>query len=116
MNVVYSNHPIQIQKNSIFLAGPTPRSKDVKSWRPDAHLENCSLVVFWVPRKFPDMPALTTNVEFGSYVRSGRMLYGRPNDSEKNRYLLYTKLTERVPHTNLNDLLKEAVDLVKWFL
>lgn len=38
MKVIYSDQP-QINSNdkhSIFLAGPTPRSKDVKSWRPDA--------------------------------------------------------------------------------
>jgi len=53
MNVVYAKEPIPWPKtcdewekhnwepNSIFLAGPTPRSDDVKSWRPEAleHLE-----------------------------------------------------------------------------
>jgi len=38
MKVIYSDQPPlkTPEKNSIFLAGPTPRSKDVKSWRPDA--------------------------------------------------------------------------------
>ena len=36
MKVIYSDQklPDKIDKYSIFLAGPTPRSKDVKSWRP----------------------------------------------------------------------------------
>ena len=33
MNVIYAREPIE---TSIFLAGPTPRSKDVPSWRPRA--------------------------------------------------------------------------------
>lgn len=29
-------HALQPLRKSIFLAGPTPRSEDVPSWRPDA--------------------------------------------------------------------------------
>jgi hypothetical protein len=150
MRIIYSNHPVEITQNSLFLCGPSPRSKDVKSWRPEAlkilgtleysgtiyvpewdsnvpkinyieqveweyaHLENCGLVVFWVPRKLDTMPAFTTNVEFGSYVRSGRILYGRPKRAEKCEYLdwLYTKVTTRIPHENLLELLKEAISRV----
>ena len=32
----YSNEPVKTYGRSVFLAGPTPRSKDVKSWRPEA--------------------------------------------------------------------------------
>src|SRR6185437_2708590 len=35
-------------------------------------LEGAGVICFWVPRKTPDMPAFTTNVEFGRYVGSGR--------------------------------------------
>lgn len=74
-------------------------------------LENCSAIVFWVPRELETMPAFTTNVEFGSYVRSGRAYYGRPDGSPKNDYLdwLYTKATNRKPHNNLHSLLTEVV-------
>ena len=146
MRVSYSDGPLVVTKPSIFLAGPTPRSKDVKSWRPEAieHLEDfkfpgqvivpeksdwtdtsyvnqveweyigleeCSLVVFWVPRDLETMPALTTNVEFGGYVKSGRILYGRPDYAPKNQYLdwLYTKHTYKIPSTTLYSLLALAV-------
>lgn len=153
MNIVYSNHSVYIQKNSIFLAGPTPRTNDVKSWRPEAlrfleeanykgtvyvpewdtalpqidfmkqveweyaHLENCKLIVFWVPRKFPEMMGMTTNVEFGSYVRSGRMFYGRPNDAEKCEYLdwLYTKITKHQPYNNLQQLMKDSASYADFY-
>jgi len=36
MNVVYANQPIPEAPRSIFLAGPTPRSREVRSWRPEA--------------------------------------------------------------------------------
>lgn len=150
MKVFYSDQPLtdfDKEVHSIFLAGPTPRSRDVKSWRPEAismlekmgykgqvfvperlvksekidyidqvewenfGTENCNIIYFWIPRKLPDMPAFTTNVEFGRYVASKKILYGRPNDSEKNRYLdwLYLKLNPtKVIYENLHELLKTA--------
>jgi hypothetical protein len=118
-----------LQPRSIFLAGPTPRSSDVKSWRPEAldylrrtgfdgdvlvperkdfkaqfgycdqvewelmGLERCSVVLFWVPRDMVTMPALTTNVEFGMYIKSNKIVYGRPQTAANIRYLdvLYQK-------------------------
>ncbi len=150
MKVFYSDQPLKDfnpKVHSIFLAGPTPRSRDVVSWRPDALLilekigykgqvfvperlvksekidyidqvewenfgtENCSKIVFWIPRKLETMPAFTTNVEFGRYVGSGKCMYGRPDDSEKNRYLdwLYKKLNPKgFVYNSLESLLLES--------
>jgi nucleoside 2-deoxyribosyltransferase-like protein len=36
MNVVFADQALTIRQPSIFLAGPTPRSADVSSWRPEA--------------------------------------------------------------------------------
>src|SRR5262245_24094695 len=36
MNVVYADQPVEFAPPSIFLAGPTPRTADVLSWRPEA--------------------------------------------------------------------------------
>jgi hypothetical protein len=73
-------------------------------------LENCSHIVFWVPRKIDTMPAFTTNVEFGSYVRSGRAIYGRPDNCPCNKYLdwLYNKVTGLKPYNDLHTLLSEV--------
>ena len=147
MKTIYTPEPVILEGKSIFLAGPTPRSIHVKSWRPNAlelleildfggtvlvperrdwatkfdylsqveweweGLENCLAIVFWVPRHLGTMPAFTTNVEFGSYVRSGRAYYGRPDNASKCDYLdwLYEKVTSRKPHNNLYELLMEAV-------
>jgi hypothetical protein len=118
MKVIYARETIE---PSIFLAGPTPRSKDVPSWRPRAlellegfkgtvyvpedrsgnvqfeyydqinwewhALETSSVILFWIPREIETMPALTTNVEFGMYAASGKIVVGRPPEAQKMKYL-----------------------------
>ncbi len=110
---------------SIFLAGPTPRNKDVSSWRPEAihilkqlgydgvvfvpetsdgnwkrsydsqieweetYLHYADVIVFWVPREFPNMPALTTNVEWGMWHDSGKIVFGAPREAVSVSYLEY---------------------------
>ena len=152
MIVNYSNEDVLKGEKSIFLAGPTPRSNDVISWRGEAisilekldfdgivyvperenddhsfdyinqvwwereALYNADVIVFWIPRSLPKMPAFTTNVEFGYWLskNSDKVVYGRPNDSEKNRYLdwLYEVETNKKPFENMESTLKEAVKMV----
>ncbi len=118
---------------SIFLAGPSPRTTDVPSWRPEAirllqeagfmgtifvpehrsgewhgdklaqmrweddcmHAADC--ILFWVPRNMENMPALTTNVEFGRWEGSGKIVLGSPETAVKNDYLLYHAYMNGVP-------------------
>jgi hypothetical protein len=149
MIINYSNEPAAKDPFSIFLAGPTPRKKEVPSWRPDAlkvleildfqgtvyipeyrdgfHegydyiaqveweykcLENAGVICFWIPRKLPDMPAFTTNVEFGRYIGKGNAFYGRPDWAEKKGYLdwLYGKATGRAPCVSMEELFKQAIN------
>jgi hypothetical protein len=74
-------------------------------------LEGCSTIAFWVPRRLPDLLGLTTNVEFGRYVGSGRCVYGRPEGAAHTKYLdwLYTKLTGRRLQATLRATMQEAV-------
>ena len=149
MIVNYSDKEVIMGQKSIFLAGPTPRSESVKSWRIEAceildklgydgvvyvpeystwtpkrnyddqaeweriALTASTVILFWIPRTLPDMPAFTTNVEFGYWIHTGKIIYGRPDDSRKNDYLdwLYKKDTSREPIANLNVLLDEAMRL-----
>lgn len=123
MHIVYANEEAPASYNkSVFLVGPTPRDKDVGSWRPAIiqlferlgydgviftpeprngwhhdyldqvewerkHLTLADRILCWVPREMKTMPALTTNIEMGTWIDSGKILYGRPDDSPKNRYL-----------------------------
>lgn len=79
-----------------------------------AGLNNCELIVAWVPRDMQAMLALTTNVEFGFWMgkEPNKMLYGRPNNAPHTRYLdwLYQKMTGRLPVDTLDELLLSAMD------
>jgi 8-oxo-dGTP pyrophosphatase MutT (NUDIX family) len=72
------------------------------------------LIVFWVPRELPAMPAFTTNVEFGEDYGNCRSLYGRPAEAQKCRYFdeRWEAMTGRAPHESLRALLAEAVALI----
>ena len=77
-------------------------------------LTKASIIVFWIPRSLPDMPAFTTNVEFGYWLHSKKIIYGRPDDAVKIKYLdwLYELDYNERPFNNLDDLLEEAVKKV----
>lgn len=85
---------------------------DQAQWEREA-LSNASVILFWIPREFPDMPAFTTNVEFGYWIHTGKILYGRPNEAKKIKYLdwLYKTDTNNEPYTNLEDLLNGSIEL-----
>lgn len=151
MKINYSDQEVIKNEKSIFLAGPTPRSLDVETWRKSAisilknlgfdgvvyvpelehdnrtfnydnqvwwereALHTANTIVFWIPRDMKTLPALTTNVEYGYWISKNpeKVVYGRPDDSEKNRYLdwLYQTETGRKPINDLSDLLKEAIKM-----
>jgi len=79
-----------------------------------AGLEKCSVIAAWVPRELEHMPAFTTNVEFGRYVTSGKLFYGRPELAPNNEYLdwLYETDTGRKPLDNLTELMKTVISHV----
>ena len=149
MIINYSDQEVIKGQKSIFLAGPTPRNKEVISWRINAckyieksgfdgvvyvpeysswkpladynhqvmwereALSNASVIAFWIQRELPDMPAFTTNVEFGYWIHTGKVLYGRPDKAVKNKYLdwLYETDTNKKPYTNIEELLCNSIEL-----
>lgn len=65
---------------------------DQVDWEATA-LDAVTAILFWIPRDVATLPGFTTNVEFGLYVRSGRVVLGCPTDCpnpERNRYLIWT--------------------------
>jgi hypothetical protein len=130
---------------AIFLAGPTPRSPDVASWRPDAvealrrrwldggdagrlvifvpeareggftgawetqvewedaSLHAADVIAFWVPREMGTLPGLTTNVEWGRWEASGKVVLGTPPDAPATRYLRHYADRHGVPTSDTLD-------------
>jgi calcineurin-like phosphoesterase family protein len=120
---VYAEEDIPLLGDKVFLAGPTPRSLDIESWRPEmiktlreagyeGHillpekrnleegydydtqvawesdaLDASDLIVFWVPRNLETMPGFTTNIEFGEWMKSGKIVLGYPFNADKMRYM-----------------------------
>lgn len=147
MKIIYAGDDIPKSfSKSIFLAGPTPRSKEVQSWRNEAieilknekydgavfipepkdgesypdylnqiewetkMLDACDCILFWIPRNMTTLPALTTNIEWGKYQKSEKIVMGFPEDSEHNRYINSEcdKLNISVSNT-LEDTVKSAI-------
>ena len=147
MIINYSNEEVKQGEKSIFLAGPTPRSNKVVSWRKQAikyleelnydgivyipeystwetrgnyedqvmwernALTSAKVILFWIPREIPDMIGLTTNVEFGYWLHSNKVIYGRPDNAEKIKYLdwLYELDYNKKPINDLKILLIEGL-------
>ena len=86
---------------------------DQAMWERDG-LSNATIIVFWIPRHLPNMPAFTTNVEFGYWLHSGKIIYGRPNEAEKIKYLdwLYKLDYNEEPVDSLEELLKICVNKI----
>lgn len=86
-------------EGTVFI--PTPEARfsgendDHEGWSYDGQISwECKArhmadqIVFWVPRSIEGkMSGFTTNVEFGEDINSGKIVYGRPPEAEKCRYL-----------------------------
>ena len=158
MRTVYVPEAVPFEGPSLFLAGPTPRSSEVLSWRPGAlkalehfrgtvyvpetrngrsqhsydnqiqwetdALTAASCILFWVPRElepdqngYPRMGALTTNVEFGIWLTSGKIVLGYPASAQKMSYLAWHARRHNIVIShNLKDTarLAEAMAYEKW--
>jgi nucleoside 2-deoxyribosyltransferase len=147
MKIYYSDQklPTEVTK-TIFLAGPTPRDSDTKTWRTEAieilkklnfngevfipepstgkflheytdqieweltAMKMADSIIFWVPRELKKMPALTTNVEFGYWINSGKVVFGFPENAEKIRYLEYLAKKHNVHcYNHLEEVVKESL-------
>jgi ADP-ribose pyrophosphatase YjhB (NUDIX family) len=68
------------------------------------------MIVFWIPRDLEKLPGFTTNVEFGMWMKSGKVVLGFPPKAPKMRYLETLGGWEGMPVFNtLADTLFNAV-------
>lgn len=75
-------------------------------WEEEA-LNQADCILFWVPREMENMPALTTNDEWGVWKNSGKVVFGAPPDAVKVRYQQYYADEYKVP---LADTLKGTLE------
>jgi nucleoside 2-deoxyribosyltransferase len=71
-------------------------------------LARSTVVLFWVPRDMEMLPGMTTNVEFGYWIRSGKVVLGYPEEAPKMRYLHHLANSHGAP---VAFSLKETIDL-----
>lgn len=73
-----------------------------------------SVILFWIPRNMQlGMLGLTTNVEFGFWLRSGKVILGYPENAEHVYYLawLLEKETGRIPFKTMEDAAIAAIKM-----
>jgi len=71
-------------------------------------------IMFWVPRNMETLPGLTTNVEFGMYASSGKVVLGYPPSAEKVHYLDRLARDNDVKvSVDLDQTVKDSIDLAR---
>lgn len=78
-------------KGVVFVPEPPPGEDwpeyDIQVRWEHQMLTAADCLLFWIPRNMDTLPAMTTNVEFGMFMRSGKLVCGAPNDAEHMRYI-----------------------------
>lgn len=73
----------------------------------DACLNTSDVIAFWIPRDMRTLPGLTTNVEWGRWESSGKVVLGAPPDAPATRYLRHYAVKHGVPTA---DTLERTMD------
>lgn len=80
-------------------------------------LNESTVVLFWVPRSLPDMPAFTTNIEFGMWLEKDpkKITLGWPKDAYKMNYIEYKAKEAYIPtHNTLEKLIEQTIYKTKY--
>jgi len=72
----------------------------------NTHLNMADVILFWVPRT-TDMPAFTTNIEWGEWFKSSKVVLGYPPDAFKMRYLDLKARQNGIP---VSSTLEQTID------
>ena len=102
----------------------TPRPFEESDWEPQVKwerqlLDAASCILFWVPRSMPDMPGLTTNLEFGTYLQKKpcQVLLAYPKEAEYMQWitLKYKEVTAKDPVHSMVTAAAKAVEIANKF-
>jgi hypothetical protein len=84
---------------------------DQVEWE-DTCLTASDVIAFWVPRDMATLPGLTTNVEWGRWESSGKVVLGAPPDAPATRYLRHYATKVGAPSADtLDDTMAAALAL-----
>lgn len=78
--------------------------EEIWTWE-HAYLHFARVVMFWVPRRVPELLGLTTNIEFGLLAHSGQVVFGAPPSAESVGYMRWIcaankiKMADTLPAT-----------------
>lgn len=79
----------------------------------DTCLNVADCILFWVPRELKHMPGFNTNIEWGRWENSGKLILGYPKEAEKMPYIDKYAKKERVSvFETLVEALQAAMDMV----
>jgi hypothetical protein len=114
-------HELNKQKFNGFVIAPWPYVVDLKDgdleptvkWE-DNYLSKASVVLFWIPRDLKELPGFTTNIEFGEYMKSGKVVLAYPETAPKMRYLSVKAKWYNIPEAHtLKDGVSLALEMLK---
>ena len=82
---------------------------DQIEWEHNA-LQRSNIILFWVPRDVKNMPAFTTNIEWGYWMAKNpnKLVLGYPKKAPKMKYMKYYADKLGIPSTNK---LKDAIEI-----
>lgn len=70
-------------------------------------------IVFWIPRDLETMPAFTTNIEWGRWENSGKIVLGFPEEAQKMSYInLYAEKNKIESQKTLTTTLEKAIEFI----
>jgi len=85
------------------------------AWEHDK-LDKSDIIVFWIPRKLKNQEALglTTNIEFGLYAKSNKLIVGCPSDADEVKYIEKCCEENNIPYYNtLEEVLDATILMIK---
>ncbi|MEO5949732.1 MAG: HIT domain-containing protein [Candidatus Saccharimonas sp.] len=85
---------------------------DQVEWEQEG-LALATVIIAYVPRELTTMPAFTTNVEWGMYWDSGKIVLGSPAEAPGNKYLEWGARQAGVPTSrSLEETVDDALTLI----
>ena len=101
----------------VFVPEPIPgKERDWEheeqiQWEED-HLNMAKCIMFWIPRNMTDMPGLTTNIEWGVWQNSRKVVLGYPSGAQRMRYIEHYAQKYNIPtYDDLELTVKMTIDM-----